>query len=98
MSIPSPHLRQLWQLLASIENEKEAKMLMEDLLTPQEIESIAERWQIVQQLDKELPQREIAEKLKASIVKVTRGARVLRYGSGGFRHFLEKMKNRKGDS
>ena len=92
MPIPPQHLKQLWQLLAVIEDEKEAKMLMEDLLTPQEVESIAERWQIIQQLEKGLPQREIAKKLNASIVKITRGSRVMQYGSGGFRHFLKKLK------
>jgi hypothetical protein len=33
------------------------------LLTPQELESLAERWQLIQELDKGTPQRDIAEKL-----------------------------------
>lgn len=91
MNIPEKHLRQLWKLFASIENEKEAKMLMEDLLTPQEIEATAERWQIIQQLRNGIPQRKIAENLKISIAKITRGSHALQNGSGGFNHFIKKI-------
>ncbi len=67
-------------------------MLLKDILTPQELESVAERWQLVQALAWGMPQREIAKKLDVSISKITRGSRMLQYGEGGFRHFLGKMK------
>lgn len=92
MKIPRSHVKQLWALFASIENEQEAKTLMTDILTPQEIDSIAERWQIIQELEKGHPQRDIAKKLNISIAKITRGSRMLKYGGGGFKHFLEKLK------
>lgn len=92
MQVPEKHYRELCELLAAIGNPKEADQLLQDLLTPQEIESLAERWQLVQLLAKGMSQREIAEKLNVSISKVTRGSRVLQYGSGGFKLFLEKLK------
>lgn len=95
MKIPPGHLKQLWTLFASIENEQEAKTLLTDILTPQEIDSIAERWQIIQELDKGRPQRDIAAKLNISIAKITRGSRMLKYGGGGFRHFLNKLEKGK---
>lgn len=54
--------------------------LLEDLLTPQELSSVAERFQILQALVRGIPQREIAESLNTSIGKITRGSRVVQYG------------------
>jgi TrpR family transcriptional regulator, trp operon repressor len=91
MDTSKAHL-ELYQLFCSIETSKEARMLLEDLLTPQELDSLAERWQEIQALAKGIPQREVAERLGISISKVTRGSRTLQYGSGGFIYFLKKLK------
>ncbi len=88
----SKHLRDLYQLIASVSTEKEATLLLEDLLTPQELASLSERWQLIQELHRKTPQRTIAKKLGLSISKITRGSRMLQYGSGGFKHFLKKLK------
>lgn len=93
-SMPTPPARQykdLYALFSSINGEKEAKMLLEDMLTPQELASLAERWQLIQELHKGTPQRTIANKLGISISKITRGSRMLQYGSGGFGYFLKKL-------
>ncbi|MDD4319479.1 MAG: Trp family transcriptional regulator [Candidatus Peribacteraceae bacterium] len=90
MAVPPKHLRDVFELFASVSNAKEAEMLLRDILTPQELESVAERWQLVRELVKGTPQREIAEKLNLSISKITRGSRQLQYGSGGFGLFLGK--------
>ena len=92
MAISPKHRQELYRLFASIKNTKEAEMLLADILTPQELESVAERWQLIQALHKKLPQRTIAKKLGLSISKITRGSRMLQYGSGGFRHFLKRLK------
>ncbi|HLC75994.1 MAG TPA: YerC/YecD family TrpR-related protein [Candidatus Peribacterales bacterium] len=81
----------LYDLFASVRSTKEAELLLKDILTPQELDSIAERWQLVQMLMEGAPQRDIAEKLGISISKITRGSRMLQYGSGGFRYFLQKL-------
>ncbi len=86
------HYKELCELFASVGSVKEADLLLQDILTPQEVASLAERWQLVQLLAQDMPQRDIAEKLNVSISKVTRGSRVLQYGKGGFVHFLRKLK------
>ena len=91
MPVPSQHLKELYALFASVGNEKEAELLLKDMLTPQELASLAERWQLIQELATGTPQRDIAKKLKISISKITRGSRMLQYGSGGFAYFIEKM-------
>ena len=64
--------------------------LLKDLLTPQEFEEIATRWQLVQLLDAGMPQREISKKLGVSISKITRGSRELLDLKGGFRQVLDR--------
>ena len=90
--VPPNHVRDLYELFAAVGNAEEAKMLLTDILTPQEMESLAERWQLIQSLHAGKPQRDIARDLGISISKITRGSRMLQYGGGGFTHFLKKLK------
>ncbi len=85
------HRKELYRLFAAVSTEEEAQMLLQDILTPQELESVAERWQLIRELAKGTPQRMIAEKLQLSISKITRGSRMLQYGTGAFKHFLQKL-------
>ena len=66
-------------------------MLLKDVLTPRELNSLAERWRLVQALALGMTQREINKKLKISISKITRGSHMLKHGSGGFEYFLKKL-------
>lgn len=84
--------RELYELFAAVRTKEESEMLLRDILTPQERDAIAERWQLIQALASGLTQREVAEKCNVSISKITRGAHELQYGSGGFCHFLRKLK------
>lgn len=84
-------LRDLHTLFVHIRNQREAEMLLKDILTPRELVSVAERWQLIQMLAKGKRQRDIKKELKMSISKVTRGSRVLRYGTGGFLMMLKRL-------
>lgn len=53
---------------------------LEDILSPQEIETIDERIKIIHALTAGKTQREIAEELELSITTVSRGSRILQYG------------------
>jgi TrpR family transcriptional regulator, trp operon repressor len=94
MQVPKKHYQELCELFASVKSTKEADLLLRDILTPQEIESLAERWQLIQLLAKGMSQRDIVKKLNVSISKVTRGSHVLQYGKGGFHLFLQRMPSR----
>ena len=82
------HERELYRLFSSVKDEKDAKQLLKDILTPKELASAVERWQIMKELSKGSPQREISKKLGVSISKITRGSRLLQ--EGGFRDALKK--------
>lgn len=92
MALPKAYYKDLYKLFIAIKNEKEAEDLLSDILTPQELDSLAERWQEIQELAKGNTQREVARKLKISVAKVSRGSKILQYGTGGFLHFLKKLK------
>lgn len=84
--------QELINLLIGIKNAKLMDEFMEDILTPAEFEEIVTRWQIVKQLSKGVPQREIAKKLGVSIAKITRGSRELRDKKGGFWKVLKTLR------
>lgn len=65
--------------------------LLADLLTPAEHRELAIRWQIVKQLHRGLPHRQVAKNLKVSVATVSRGARALADSRGGFRRALSKL-------
>lgn len=86
--IPISHLNELCDIFKKIRNRGECLSLLKDILTPRELASVVERWQIVKCLIKGIPHREISKTLKVSIDKVTRGAKALKYNHGGFRMFF----------
>lgn len=74
----------LWQ----IEDKKDFKWAFEDLLTPSEIVSIAERINIFRLLKEGKSQREIAKDLEISITTVTRWNRVLQYECRAIKKYI----------
>lgn len=64
---------------------------LKDILTPQELEEIPKRWQIIKELSQGTPQREIADKLGVAIATITRGSKELKDPKGGFHKVLNKL-------
>jgi len=82
--------KELLVMLEAQRSTPEWDALLQDLLTPKERESLAERWQIIKFLASGMPQREIADRLGVSISKITRGSRVMQEGRGGFAKALKQ--------
>ncbi len=78
-------------ILSSISDEKQMGKLLQDFLTPQELEDLVLRWEIIKLLHQGLPQREIAKELGVAIGTVSRGARELKYGHNGFVQLLKSL-------
>jgi len=79
-------------ILLNIKNQKLLNAFMLDVLTPQEYEEIVKRWQIVKQLNDGITQRKIAQNLKISLSKISRGSRMLLNSKGGFNEILRNKK------
>lgn len=64
------------------------------LFTPAERHDLSNRWFLVKEIDKGIPQREIASKFNMSLCKITRGSKELNKPDSAFRKMLDKQKNR----
>lgn len=79
------------KVFLSLDNEKEIKGFLKDLLSPKEYESLKERWRIAELLNKGHPYREISELTGASTATITRVARCFTSDKSGYKKALEKI-------
>lgn len=71
-------LKKLISQLLQMKSSKEMEQFLGAILTPQELESIPKRLEIIHLLKKGVSQRKIAETLKTGIATVTRGSKEIR--------------------
>lgn len=84
--------KSFYGLFLKLRTVPEVKQFLDDLLTPQELKILVERWEIVKGLAAGKSQREIRDELKTGIMTVTRGSAALKRGSGGFMMMLKRTK------
>lgn len=87
----------LCDVLLMLENRTEAYNFLKDLCTPQEINSLAERWRVCRLLERgDLSYREIHRETGASLTTIGRIARFLKDEPyHGYRTLLERLKKKK---
>lgn len=74
------NLHELINVVLTITDEKDMRNFFEGIFTPNELEEIPTRLQIIKMLKKGVSQHEIAEKLGVGIATVTRGATEIKKG------------------
>lgn len=67
-----------------------------DLCTPAEIRAMGERWRVAQLVHKGMPYREVSAQTGVSTATITRVARAISQGTGGYRRALVRKSG--GDS
>lgn len=72
------YLKNLAKYLVSLKSEREMEDFLVALFTPQELEYIPKRLEIIRLLKKGTPQHLIASQLDMGIATVTRGSRELK--------------------
>jgi TrpR-related protein YerC/YecD len=77
-------IHELMQAISLLKSSEEAKAFFTDLCTPAELEAMADRWQVVPLLRQEMAYRLIHERTGVSVTTITRIARCLTQGSGGY--------------
>lgn len=85
-------LKGLMQVILNLKNEAEALNFFRDLCTLDELEEMAQRWEIAQLLNKGESYRVVAKKIGVSTTTVARIAQWLEHGEGGYRAVLDKIK------
>lgn len=76
--------RDLYEAVLTLRTPEEARAFFRDLCTPGEIEAMADRWAVVECLERGLPYREIHRLTGVSVTTVGRVARYLAAGHGGY--------------
>lgn len=75
------YLNELADIILKLKNRSEMTGFLESILTPEELEQLPVRLQILKMLKSGTPQRKIADELGVGIATVTRGSRELKSNS-----------------
>ena len=84
-------VEELFEVFALLRNPKEAQDFLTDLLTPEEIERFAVRWQIMKLSVEGLSRGEIQGRVGASLGTISRARRVVKRGTGMIRILVERL-------
>jgi TrpR-related protein YerC/YecD len=76
--------RNLFAAVASLRSADECRAFFRDLCTPAEIQAMADRWAVVDWLMRGVPYREINRLTGVSVTTISRVARCLADGTGGY--------------
>jgi TrpR-related protein YerC/YecD len=71
----------------------ELRAFLRDLCTPAELQAMADRWAVVECLQRDLPYREIHRITGVSITTIGRVARYLATGNGGYSLAVKRLEN-----
>ncbi len=82
----------LFQGISSIKNDEEARLFFIDLCTPTELDAMADRWAVIPLLKQGVPYRAIHDRTGVSVATITRIARCLVYGEGGYDLIFKRVK------
>ncbi len=85
----------LLDAILSMKNREELQRLFDDLCTIQEINSLAQRYEVALHLDQGLTYAQIAAVTHASTATISRVNRSLVYGAEGYKLAIERMKEQK---
>jgi TrpR-related protein YerC/YecD len=82
-------IAELMHAVSLIENQDEALRFFTDLCTP--AEAMADRWQVVPMVRLGVPYRTIHERTGVSVATITRIARCINLGEGGYSLIADRL-------
>lgn len=84
--------KELYKALLCLKDENEVAKFLGDLLTPAEIKEFANRWKVVQLLDKKVPYEDITKATGMSSTTIARIQKWLSGTLGGYKLMLQRLK------
>jgi TrpR-related protein YerC/YecD len=84
-------LQSLYQALLTLETPAEVEAFLYDLCTPTEVAAFADRWHAANLLSLGKSQRDVAFQTGIALATVTRVARFLTSGAGGYKAVMKKL-------
>ncbi|MCF7844348.1 MAG: hypothetical protein K9M03_00785 [Kiritimatiellales bacterium] len=89
-----PWFKGLSSAIASCKGEAEVAALLRDIGTLSELQAWSERLEVAKQLSQGLSYRQVAANTGASTTTVTRVAKFIENGEGGYLRFLRRKKHK----
>jgi len=89
------NISELADVISRINDVELMERLLHEILTPQEIDTLVLRWELLKLLDQGLSQREVARRLGISLCKITRGSRELKKENSAIKEVLNSYLTRK---
>jgi TrpR-related protein YerC/YecD len=90
--------RSLCIALAALKTPEEVRAFLRDLCTPAELQAMADRWAVVEPLERGVPYREIHRLTGVSVTTIGRVARFLKAGNGGYVTAARRLERRAAES
>src|ERR1700758_929612 len=87
--------RNLYVVVAALQTPDEVRAFFRDLCTPAELQAMADRWAVVDHLQRDLPYREIHRLTGVSVTTIGRVARFLGNGNGGYEVASQRLEEAK---
>ncbi len=81
-------LDEIAQAISRIDDPLLLEEFLNSILTRNEARDISSRWELVKLLDRGLSQRKIADELKLSLCKITRGSKELKKENSAFKKVI----------
>ena len=92
--LQSPELDDVFHAILSLKDLSECYRFFEDMCTINELQAMAQRWQVARQLDAGVTYQEISHRFNASTATISRVNRCLEYGAGGYRLLLDRVQQK----
>ena len=86
--------RSLYGAILTLRSVEECREFFRDLCTPAELQAMADRWTVVEYLQRDMPYREIHRLTGVSVTTIGRVARYLTSGNGGYATATSRLKGR----
>ena len=85
-------LDDVFRAILSLKDVSECYRFFEDICTINELQALAQRWQVARQLDAGVTYQDISRRYNASTATISRVNRCLEYGASGYRLVLDRLK------
>ena len=83
----------LFQAILKLESVEQCRSFFEDICTIKELQAISQRLDVAEMLSSGINYQEISKKTGASTATISRVAKCLNYGAGGYQLVLDEKKN-----
>ena len=95
--LKTPAVELLFDAILCLETKEECYNFFEDVCTINELLSLSQRFEVAKMLTDKRTYLDISEKTGASTATISRVNRSLNYGTEGYDHIFNKMKERESE-